>query len=185
LRELLIVSIALLLCIACQSPAKSEAEQRGQKWFEESFTDCNGDYFAKYPSLVNEDDKFKRDQLLSLSELNVGEFGHSVREGIFQFKNLGLVVKDKSLTQTEKMNGNEVNAVGTLVYTQYRAYEGGKWNRWEDKPMVFSSPLKKMATDMLGVPPSPMYVVIDKSKGKWNVMLGHWKKLQCSELPPL
>lgn len=48
--------------------SKGEAEQRGQKWFDESFTKCSGDYFAKYPACFNKEED-QRQKLPSLTEL--------------------------------------------------------------------------------------------------------------------
>lgn len=50
MRRVMLILIIIFLGQACQPVSKSEAEQRGQKWFDESFTKCSGDYFAKYPN---------------------------------------------------------------------------------------------------------------------------------------
>jgi len=184
MRKVLVILIIISFGQACQSVSKSEAEQRGQRWFDESFTMCSGDYFAKYPD-NKEEDRNKREKLLSLTALYVGEFGSPVNEGVFQFKNLVLVVKDKPVTETERLNGHEAKAIGTATYTQYRYHDGEKWSRWEDKPLTYSSPLMKLATDMFGGPNSPMSIGIEKNKGSWSVNFAHWAKVQCSELPTL
>jgi hypothetical protein len=95
------------------------------------------------------------------------------------------VVKDRPVTETEKLNGLEAKAIGTAIYTQYRYHNGQKWSRWEDTAITYSSPLMKLATDMFGGSNSPMSIGIEKNKGNWGVNFGHWAKVQCSELPPL
>jgi hypothetical protein len=120
-----------------------------------------------------------------LTALYVGEFGSTLNEGLFQFKNLILKVQDKLLTETEKLNGEQAKAIGAATYTQYRYHSGEKWSPWENKPLIYSSPLMKDATDIFKVPNSPMYVAIEKDKDKWGVSFAHRAKVKCSDLPPL
>lgn len=185
MRKVVILSLVLLVTQACRSVSVSEAAQQGQGWFDKSFTKCGGDYFARYAASdkIDEDQK-KRESRLRLTALNVSEFG-TVKEGVFQFKNITFNVEDKPVTATEKLNGLEAKAVGSIRYTQFRYYDGEKWSLWNDIPLTYSSELMEMATKMLGVPNSPMFVTVERSKGKWGVNLGHWTNVACSDLPSL
>ena len=164
-----------LLVIGCKSlRSQSEAKQEAQAWFDSSFTKCGEDYFAKYAQPVK-----------GMGELYVNKYGTEVGSAVFQFKNLSLSFEDQQVTETEKLNGVDAKGHGFVQYTQFRYHDGTKWSYWEDMPLIFSGKLVQSLNKLTDRPNSPMYIGLEKNRNGWEGKSSIWKRVSCSELPPL
>lgn len=162
---ILLLILTSIISFSCsrevKSQLRSEAEARAQNWWTESVARC-GDY------------NYLRVQWSDFFMNNLVE-----RDALFQFKPSFASVKEKTLTEADKLNGFEWEGTIQIPVVAHRYYDFrlNKWIGWLDgAPMYEVSVLRPEPTPILG---TRFY----KVKGKWSID-GKFIRPNCAELPP-
>lgn len=170
-RLICITLLTALLCLASCSSGKStlstEADRKAQEYFERTVAKCGDSYYAK----------------VRWSDIDTTNLRIIPHETLLQLKDPFVTVKEKTLTEADKLNGIEWEGWIIFVTSAYKEHNDfqNSWSNWSD-----GVPKHISIIPIIGGKPM-LDRTFSKKNGRWSIDEPDKSpsriKPACSELP--